>query len=745
MTAQARDDHMSDGTSKVFENLGVKPELPDSSWSDFEVTAHYDAVCDLVEVRRALGILTSPGETRELRAINQVSKHVKSNIISGDDLDAAVAVVRAVCDYQVYYSLNPIQPGTDRAKKKTVLNRRWFLIDIDTIRPDKDVSATDDEKSAAGLVAIAVLEHLMNLGWPAPVFIDSGNGWHLLYQVNLPNSDLSQQIIKSCLYELANKFDNVHALIDRSTHDAPRIAKLPGTWARKGPDSLERPHRLCKLISGDSRPDITSVEKLQALANSTPAPTSTNGSHVNDSWPVVGGGLAGYVRAAIERESFKVAIATHGTRNGILNAAAFSLGTLSGWPEMNEREARSTLGCVGERSGLTSQECLQTIESGWLAGSQKPRARPAEPHVNGKVSAIASGNFIIWATSVKPVTVEWLDPGRIPVGKMTTFAGQTGLGKTFTICDLAARVTSGNEIPFSGGVCYKRGKVLIISAEDDADDTIVPRFMQLGGDLSRLALLSPECEERFALSSLELLNGCLNDMGPDVRMVAIDPPTSYLGKVDDHRNAELRGLLSPLKRWARQNKIALVFVTHVNKPGVNKVEALARVMGSVAWVAAVRSAHMFCPDPSNPSRNLYLPLKVNNAKKPKGLAYEIRSTSGDMATLTWLEQVDTTADDAMNQVMPRKSAGQSAVEWLIGKFREKTEWRSEDLREMAKNESVSFYAVFKSPEVNALPIDKKQRVDGNGERFWIWRARTGWPPKQTESAESAESDVGSPF
>jgi hypothetical protein len=220
-------------------------------------------------------------------------------------------------------------------------------------------------------------------------------------------------------------------------------------------------------------------------------------------------------------------------------------------------------------------------------------------------------------------------------------------------------------------------------------------------------------------------------------MVAIDPPTSYLGKVDDHRNAELRGLLAPLRRWARDQNVALVFITHVNKPGAHKLEAMSRVMGGVAWVSAVRSAHMFCPDPSNASRRLYLPLKVNNSKPPKGLAYEIVTTKGDLARLNWLEEVDTSADEAMCQTTTRKSSGQSAVEWLTSKFRERSEWRSQDLKEMAREEGLTFNAVFKSSEVNGLPIDKKKRTDPNGEDFWVWVARQGWPRKQ--SSESSES------
>lgn len=711
---------MLESTQKILGDHGTSSPVPDE-WDDVQVLVHHDFVCDLDEVRRAVPILFGPGELHELRALPSG----RGQVVTADDMDALCWSVEEVCDQQIYYSLNPIQAGTDRATKKTVTSRRWLLIDVDTIRPDKDQSATDVEKESGSQLVIAILDHLTASGWPAPLLIDSGNGWHLLYRIDIPNDSLSQQILKACLYALAEKFDCSGAIVDRATHDAARIAKLPGTWSRKGLSTSDRPHRLCRLVAGPESPQIVSVELLQALGT---VPKQENGKSTDATWEVVVGhvkGLAGYVRSAIERECFKVAMTTEGDRNNALNRAAFSLGTMAGWVEMDEVEARATLLRSAERAGLPPRECLITIASGWESGRQQPRDRPADttPSQNGKLQA---GKFIIWASSIKPRKVEWLCPGRIPLGKMTTFAGQTGLGKTFTVCDLAARVTRGGEIPFGGGKCYPRGKVLIISAEDDADDTIVPRFMELGGDLSRLALLSPECEERFSLSALELLNGCISDMGSDVKMVAIDPPTSYLGRVDDHKNAELRGLLAPLRNWCRDRRIALIFVTHVNKPGANKLEALSRVMGSVAWVAAVRSAHMFCPDPANPARHLYLPLKVNNAKKRNGLAYEIVSTTGDLATLRWIEEVDITADEAMSAEPKKKSRATSAIEWLEERFREKRKWLSEDLRTEAMAYGLSKNALWE-PAVQALPIHKKQEMTMDGRRCWFWVAEDGWP------------------
>ncbi len=185
--------------------------------------------------------------------------------------------------------------------------------------------------------------------------------------------------------------------------------------------------------------------------------------------------------------------------------------------------------------------------------------------------------------------------------------------------------------------------------------------------------------------------------------------------------------------------MALIFVTHVNKAIGQKVDAMARVMGSVAWVAAVRAAHMFVQDPDMPGKRLYVPLKVNNAKPPKAIRYIIEGPTDDQGIIRWLEETDVTADEAVGAVA-RKSCGVVATEWLAARFREKTEWESADLKRLGIDAGLTGHQIFKSPEVNALPIDKRQRITSNGDRYWVWIARDGWP-----SPESAESVNVTPY
>jgi len=349
---------------------------------------------------------------------------------------------------------------------------------------------------------------------------------------------------------------------------------------------------------------------------------------------------------------------------------------------------------------------------------------PAEPDANE--------SLIQWANEVEPRAVRWLWPATVPLGKLTTFAGPAGLGKTFCLLDIASRVTRGADWP-CGAASGEAGTVLYISGEDDPEDTLVPRLMALEALLDRVAFLTFAALNRFSLADLPLLEKTLGQMAekhPDLRprLAVIDPPTSYLLDVDDHKNSELRRLLTPLQQFASQHEISVIFNTHLNK-AVGRVDAATRVMGSVAWVAAVRAAHLFVKDPDDHQRRLFLPIKSNLGPERKGLAYRLVPT-GELARIEWLGEVDTEADAAVNHE-PAKPRRVVAQEWLIDLFRQKREWPSDELFHAAKAEGISRIAIFQAKHKLELP-KAKQVVDVTGDRTWVWWVPENWPPLRDE-------------
>jgi hypothetical protein len=227
-------------------------------------------LADLVDrVVEQLRILIEPGQVVELRALdvrNNNRPHVESGFFDTDHLkEMALAALQLGRSAKgVYFTLNPLNPDLlarrcnrvawanegELAKDKDVLRRRWLLVDADPVR-DPYVSATDAEKALALETVTSVRDYLRGTGWPEPVLADSGNGYHLLYRVDLPAEDGG--LVQRTLTALAQRFDTDRVRIDRSVFNPARICKVPGTVARKGDHTASRPYRRARLLEVPGR------------------------------------------------------------------------------------------------------------------------------------------------------------------------------------------------------------------------------------------------------------------------------------------------------------------------------------------------------------------------------------------------------------------------------------------------------------------------------------------------------------
>ena len=245
---------------------------------------------DRENIAEAIRILFEPGQVVELR----VPKAGKLGTISGyfDDHKKLAAELERLSGtaIAVYYTLNPVNAAlrarahnhTNAYAKATtsdgtdnIINRRWLLIDCDPVRPS-DISSTDDEKEAARRVAAQIKKYLKTLCWSDPVVADSGNGYHLLYRIDLPNDDESRTLIESVLKALAARFDNSAVKIDQKVFNASRITKAYGTLACKGDSIPERPHRLSGVFKPPAVIEVVAKELLVALAADAPKPEKRN-------------------------------------------------------------------------------------------------------------------------------------------------------------------------------------------------------------------------------------------------------------------------------------------------------------------------------------------------------------------------------------------------------------------------------------------------------------------------------------
>jgi hypothetical protein len=121
-------------------------------------------------------------------------------------------------------------------------------------------------------MASEVRRYLRALGWSDPVVADGGNGYHLLYRIDLPNDEESRALIESVLKALAARFDNSAVKIDQKVFNASRITKAYGTLACKGDSIPERPHRLSGMFTPPDVIEPVAKELLLALASEAPKP-----------------------------------------------------------------------------------------------------------------------------------------------------------------------------------------------------------------------------------------------------------------------------------------------------------------------------------------------------------------------------------------------------------------------------------------------------------------------------------------
>ena len=277
-----------------------------------------------------------------------------------------------------------------------------------------------------------------------------------------------------------------------------------------------------------------------------------------------------------------------------------------------------------------------------------------EPNAKQKNLINKSGLRIVKASDVIIRPVKWLWPGVLAMGKMVFIAGDPGLGKSQVCLYIAAIVSKGGKWPVSEENCEK-GSVLILSAEDGAEDIIVPRLKAVSTDLEQIQIVKAVKVEKDKERAFDLTKDVENlrraaKLIENVSLIIVDPISAYMGNTDSHRNTDVRAALIPAIEFADEIGACLLCVTHLNKSG--KGSALSRVTGSIAFTAAARASFLVIRDSSDPDRRLMLTLKNNLAKDTNGFAYKVceKKWSGITAShITWeKEYIDLIADEVLS-------------------------------------------------------------------------------------------------
>jgi hypothetical protein len=210
-----------------------------------------------------------PDQVMEVRAIDVPAKYGKPFVASGYfddyeklvhcalDLDARHAV-------GIYVTLNPVTPQllgraytriVERPQSSTadnvILQRVWLPFDVDPVRP-AGVTAMPCQVEAAKKRTVELIDWLQEQLDRQPDYqAFSGNGFHVLCRLDLPNNEKTTEQVKNLIDKAADEFDDNVVQIDRTVFNASRIWKLCGTTARKGDEvpRLGMLHRRAELLS----------------------------------------------------------------------------------------------------------------------------------------------------------------------------------------------------------------------------------------------------------------------------------------------------------------------------------------------------------------------------------------------------------------------------------------------------------------------------------------------------------------
>lgn len=243
-------------------------------------------------IRQAISLLKPDNELFEIRIIGKGSS--KKKIISGYFTDADTLIQQFDLidprNTNIYITINKVNEACysreqhdcfrltdDSTHDHEIDSYEWFFVDLDPVRVAA-ISSSNEELEEARTLSDKVYEYLKGTGFKEPIRAMSGNGYHLLYKIDLPNTQENKDLIERCLTNLSEIFNNGKIKIDVVNHNQSRVCKLYGTMAQKGANTKTRPHRMSQIISVPEQIGINSIKTLQKLAGELPTKPSKSKS-----------------------------------------------------------------------------------------------------------------------------------------------------------------------------------------------------------------------------------------------------------------------------------------------------------------------------------------------------------------------------------------------------------------------------------------------------------------------------------
>ena len=281
---------------------------------------------------------------------------------------------------------------------------------------------------------------------------------------------------------------------------------------------------------------------------------------------------------------------------------------------------------------------------------------------------------------IEQTSVEWLWFPYIPFGKLTIIQGNPGEGKTYFAMMLTAACTNRKLFPNMEDI--EPFNVIYQTAEDGMGDTIKPRLIEAGADLSRVMVID-DTEEALTLSDDRIEKAVRQNR---VRLVIIDPVQAFIGAdVDMNRANEVRPVFRKLGMIAEKTGCAIVPIGHLNKS--SGIQSTYRGLGSIDIMAAVRSLIFIGKVRKDPTTRVLIHEKSSLAPPGETMAFKL----GDEEGFRWVGAYEISADELLDgkegkATETKLERGRKLIRELLA---DKKEISIRELDEKAKEQGIS--------------------------------------------------------
>jgi hypothetical protein len=209
---------------------------------------------------------------------------------------------------------------------------------------------------------------------------------------------------------------------------------------------------------------------------------------------------------------------------------------------------------------------------------------------------------------------------------------------------LAAKVTVGQPMPGCDAATIRPAGVVLLQAEDNLAEIVVPRLRASGADTDRIRLFDRQLfvQEPLVLpNDLPLVETAAGDI--HAKLVVIDPLTAFLAG-NANSDMSIRKTFGPLAAFAERCNLAVLVVRHVRKSGARN--PLCGGMGSIGIIAAARAGLLVGPDPASDDKHRHVLAQSKGGQSDAdSLCYRTVKQEDGTIVVEWLGPSRHTAAD----------------------------------------------------------------------------------------------------